>query len=153
MYSATDTPVLARVGCPIRRSPGQSLFAAHRRLSQLTTSFIDSWCQGIHRTPLVALPLHPEFCARCQAQTGISHCVTCCNRNYLLQDIQLSKIRLRPFGLRRDRAAITSRPPSILACLAEASRAHGPGEANAGGEYRARTGDLLVANQALSQLS
>jgi hypothetical protein len=27
------------------------------------------------------------------------------------------------------------------------------GEAEAGGEYRARTGDLLVANQALSQLS
>ena len=27
------------------------------------------------------------------------------------------------------------------------------GEAKAGGEYRARTGDLLVANQALSQLS
>ena len=29
----------------------------------------------------------------------------------------------------------------------------GSGVANAGGEYRARTGDLLVANQALSQLS
>ena len=28
-----------------------------------------------------------------------------------------------------------------------------PGGQNAGGEYRARTGDLLVANQALSQLS
>ena len=41
-------------GCPIRRSSGQSLFAAHRSLSQLTTSFIDSWRQGIHRTPLVA---------------------------------------------------------------------------------------------------
>ena len=41
-------------GCPIRKSSGQSLFAAHRSLSQLTTSFIDSWRQGIHRTPLVA---------------------------------------------------------------------------------------------------
>ena len=29
----------------------------------------------------------------------------------------------------------------------------GPGGTKAGGEYRARTGDLLVANQALSQLS
>ena len=41
-------------GCPIRRSPGQSLFAAHRGLSQLTTSFIAGLRQGIHRTPLVA---------------------------------------------------------------------------------------------------
>ena len=41
-------------GCPIRKSPGQSLFAAHRSLSQLTTSFIAVLRQGIHRTPLVA---------------------------------------------------------------------------------------------------
>jgi hypothetical protein len=38
-----------------------------------------------------------------------------------------------------------------LACLAEAAPCSGV--AKAGGEYRARTGDLLVANQALSQLS
>jgi hypothetical protein len=41
-------------GCPIRKSPGRSLFAAHRSLSQLTTSFIAVLRQGIHRTPLVA---------------------------------------------------------------------------------------------------
>jgi hypothetical protein len=41
-------------GCPIRRSSGQRLFAAHRSLSQLTTSFIAGLRQGIHRTPLVA---------------------------------------------------------------------------------------------------
>ena len=40
MYSARDNPGLAGVGCPIRESTGQSLFAAHRRLSQLTTPFI-----------------------------------------------------------------------------------------------------------------
>ena len=54
MNSAEDPPVLARGGFPIRKSPGQSLFAAHRGLSQLTASFIDFWRQGIHRTPLVA---------------------------------------------------------------------------------------------------
>src|SRR4029450_10445330 len=43
-------------GCPIRKSSGQSLFAAHRSLSQLTTSFIAGLRQGIHRTPLVAFP-------------------------------------------------------------------------------------------------
>ncbi len=44
--------------------------------------------------------------------------------------------------------------PNLLACPAEAShRAKPQSEAKAGGEYRDRTGDLLVANQALSQLS
>jgi hypothetical protein len=41
-------------GCPIRRSPGQSLFATHRSFSQLTASFVAVLRQGIHRTPLVA---------------------------------------------------------------------------------------------------
>jgi hypothetical protein len=54
MYSAEDIPVLAGMGFPIRESPDQSLFAAHRGLSQLTTPFIDFQRQGIHRTPLVA---------------------------------------------------------------------------------------------------
>ena len=45
---------LPSMGCPIRKSPGQSLFAANRSLSQLTTSFIAGLRQGIHRTPLVA---------------------------------------------------------------------------------------------------
>ena len=41
-------------GCPIRRSWDHSLFAAPPGLSQLTTSFIASLCQGIHRAPLHA---------------------------------------------------------------------------------------------------
>ena len=54
MNSGQDTRALTHVGFPIRTSPGQSLFAAHRSFSQLTTSFIDTCRQGIHRTPLVA---------------------------------------------------------------------------------------------------
>ena len=42
------------VGFPIRTSPGQSLLAALRGLSQLATSFIACFCQGIHHAPLVA---------------------------------------------------------------------------------------------------
>ena len=42
------------MGFPIRKSPGQSLFAALRGLSQLATSFIAVLRQGIHRTPLIA---------------------------------------------------------------------------------------------------
>ena len=46
--------VLHREGFPIRKSVGRSLFAAHHSLSQLVTSFIGSWCQGIHLTLLFA---------------------------------------------------------------------------------------------------
>ena len=48
------SPRVARRGFPIRRSPDQSLLAAPRSLSQLSTSFIACWRQGIHHTPLVA---------------------------------------------------------------------------------------------------
>ena len=41
------------VGCPIRMSTDQSLLAAPRGFSQRATSFVASWCQGIHRTPLL----------------------------------------------------------------------------------------------------
>ena len=47
-------PGFTWMGFPIRRSPVRSLFAAHRGLSQLATSFIAVLRQGIHRTPLVA---------------------------------------------------------------------------------------------------
>jgi hypothetical protein len=46
-------PGFTRMGFPIRTSPGQSLLAAHRGLSQLATSFIACFCQGIHHAPLV----------------------------------------------------------------------------------------------------
>ena len=38
--SAGDHAALPARGCPIRRPPGQRMFAPHRGLSQLTTSFI-----------------------------------------------------------------------------------------------------------------
>ena len=41
-------------GFPIRKSMAQSLFTAPHGLSQLTTSFIGSWCQGIHPALLLA---------------------------------------------------------------------------------------------------
>ena len=42
-----------QVGCPIRKSTDQRLFAPHRSLSQLITSFIASESLGIRRTLLV----------------------------------------------------------------------------------------------------
>jgi hypothetical protein len=54
-YEFSETYIrFAYVGFPIRKSPDQSLCAAPRSLSQLATSFIACFCQGIHRAPLVA---------------------------------------------------------------------------------------------------
>ena len=44
-----------QVGCPIRKSVDQSLFSAPHSLSQSITSFIASYCQGIHQTPFSRL--------------------------------------------------------------------------------------------------
>ena len=41
-----------RVGCPIRKSSDQNLFAVPRSLSQLITSFFASESLGIPHTPL-----------------------------------------------------------------------------------------------------
>lgn len=49
VMAALPDYALSKVGCPIRRFPDQSLFAAPRNLSQRTTSFIASQRQGIHR--------------------------------------------------------------------------------------------------------
>ena len=45
-------------GCPIRKFPDQSVCPAPRDLSQVTTSFIASVCQGIHHEPFVAWPIN-----------------------------------------------------------------------------------------------
>ena len=83
--------------------------------------------------------------------------------NYRLQDIQLRKSHdCRPSSpltrLRRATVAVRTwlanrrPPPRGRARQPKPASASAPA-GEAGGEYRARTGDLLVANQALSQLS
>ncbi len=47
---------LLHADCSIRKSTDRSVFTAPRSLSQLTTSFIGSQCQGIHSTLFPALP-------------------------------------------------------------------------------------------------
>ena len=51
----TQSPVL---GCPIRKSADQRLFAPPRSLSQLITSFFASESQGILRTPFLTFLLY-----------------------------------------------------------------------------------------------
>ena len=52
MYSMKDIP--CGMGCPIRKSPDQCVFAAPRSLSQLAASFFGIQCQGIRRVPLIS---------------------------------------------------------------------------------------------------
>ena len=53
MNSARSCETLLSLGCPIRKSPGHRLFPPIRRLSQVITSFVAFWCQGIHRMLLI----------------------------------------------------------------------------------------------------
>jgi hypothetical protein len=60
------------VGCPIRISTDQSLLAAPHGFSQRATSFIASWCQGIHRMPF--------FCSQSPEHSqsaNLNHAPTC----------------------------------------------------------------------------
>ena len=52
---------VSHVSFLIRRSSDLRLCAPTRSLSQLITSFIGSWCQGIHHAPFVAWPLFVHY--------------------------------------------------------------------------------------------
>ena len=54
MDSSQNVSILINTGYPIRKSTGQSVFAAIRSLSQLITSFFAYWHQGIHHVLFVA---------------------------------------------------------------------------------------------------
>jgi hypothetical protein len=59
VYPIIDYPKITiteyQVGSPIQKSMDQSLFSAPHGLSQSITSFIASYCQGIHQTPFSRL--------------------------------------------------------------------------------------------------
>ena len=52
---------VSHVSFLIRKSSDLWLCAPTRSLSQLITSFIGSWCQGIHHAPFVAWPIQSKF--------------------------------------------------------------------------------------------
>ena len=49
--------MINHLDCSIRKSADQSVLTTPRGLSQLTTSFIGSWCQGIHPALFLTLPI------------------------------------------------------------------------------------------------
>src|SRR4029450_8984811 len=88
----------------------------------------------------------------------------CGRKNYRLQDIQLSKIIRGSAPNPGSQLSRCGKPVNFSKTVEPESRGgvfgppprKGPRQSHAckqSGEYRARTGDLLVANQALSQLS
>ena len=82
--------VFNMTGCPIRKSPGQGLFAPNRSLSQLITSFIASESQGIHRLHLTFslmsyMPTFRHCCLKANILTRALDCLkprgfSICNR-------------------------------------------------------------------------
>jgi hypothetical protein len=144
-------------GCPIRRSTDQRVLSPPRSFSQSATSFIAFTRQGIHQMPLPHLrENHP--CARTQNAHGTlsySHSKTSlqyartpapirppakqCGINTDSQ-CQRTKKRLKPKGPKR---------PNITKQI----KILKPPPLKDGGGDRDRTDDLLLAKQALSQLS
>ena len=165
-----SSPRLIAAYCVLHRllAPRHSPYA----LSSLIIGIETDTCRFENRRATVSLPTLTKHCG-----------VFVDRKNYRLQDIQLSKITrgapplelhdsltrgpsATPFarGSPFDAPRVTIvREPSISSApwplrsrpcrRAWPKPRRDPRLAKAGGEYRARTGDLLVANQALSQLS
>ena len=141
-----------KVGFPIRKSTDQSLLAAPRGLSQRTTSFIACVRQGIHRMPLRHL-ITPIADARQEAV----------NVNEQKTSDHLGDVR-NPAPDRHDsmpRPAAAPDNSSSSRCQTTGQPRPAAGKilflrlvrAGTGGARRDRTDDLLLAKQALSQLS
>ena len=161
MDSARDDP--KGPGFPIRKSTDQSLFAAPRGLSQRTTSFIASCRQGIHQMPLrhlivLIINARPDvrprprqsMCVGGRAVTDIDQLVLrsiCLPIESLATDKPVTKAcrsgrQIPSFTMSKnaDGSATRSAKPVCSQPVA-------------GGARRDRTDDLLLAKQALSQLS
>ena len=71
----TQCMEFSHADCSIRKSRGQSLLTTNPSLSQLTTSFIGSQCQGIHPALLKVSPFN-------QCPYMSSHCFENCSKNF-----------------------------------------------------------------------
>ena len=172
MYSDSDTA--CAVGCPIRKSRDQRLLASPPGLSQRATSFIASQCQGIHQMPFVSrLSTTPNG--------KYQNCITAEPNaedaaNFSLEDTCWTRPSRPSSEPRSPVAGVPDVSSSVTSLLAihrfnqqTATRAGGSTSRigtscrvhkmpftlrhQDGGGERDRTDDLLLAKQALSQLS
>ena len=77
----SGSQLLHLCGFPIRISADRSLFAAPRSLSQLVTSFVGSWCQGIRpvlfiawTSPVRLLELSFDNRSKFVSLNNVNHC-------------------------------------------------------------------------------
>ena len=147
MYSDRGSRCSHRLGFPIRTSPDHSLLAAPRSLSQLIASFIAYLRQGIHTHALSSLTIK-SILNTDVLSSALLHLLVVNARQYSIVKDQCFKLMV---GLGR-----IELPTSPLSGVRSSQLSYGPGvfhPSTAGGAGRDRTGDLLSANQALSQLS
>src|SRR6478736_4417426 len=146
-----------KVGFPIRKSADQSSFAAPRGLSQRSTSFIASQRQGIHQMPLrhlIALIInaHPSSVSRRNPRRIPS--TRLCNGRWPATHVRSERSPLHDV---RQHAHADVAWTRRIACANSFLRTSWQGfaelRAKSGGARRNRTDDLLLAKQALSQLS
>jgi hypothetical protein len=162
MYSVHGNP--EGLGFPIRKSAGQRLFAPHHSLSQRTTSFIASCRQGIHRMPLrhliaLIIDAHPR-------KAGWPTIRSSRFGSYPTDGAVKCRLLRAPLLYRGGRGRtdlLFTMSKSVPAEYGAAKRvfflrtslqspAIFPSQ-GFGGARRDRTDDLLLAKQALSQLS
>jgi hypothetical protein len=145
-------------GFPIRISPDHSLLAAPRSFSQLTTSFFAYLRLGIHTHALSSLTIKSTshtgtLLSRFLLVFSNARQIFCCQRSRLplRQPANASRLPAADIhclvGLGR-----IELPTSPLSGVRSSQLSYRPKSAS-GGAGRDRTGDLLNANQALSQLS
>ena len=157
---------IVHVGCPIRKFPDQWIFAPPRGLSQLITSFVGSWCQGIPLALFLAWPIKNNFLAVLVVNyAGSTKSFRNCNRYpiYTMFHDQISSFRVFSDTDLSVALLITSSshcsvfkvqvPTSHRSQIEILNSLSTSIWSQFGGDYRDRTGDLLLARQALSQLS
>ena len=175
----SDSDTACAVGCPIRKSRDQRLLASPPGLSQRATSFIASQCQGIHQMPFVSrLSTTPngkyQNCIAAEPPTVVRQSLlkthvrirtSSLTSSLRLEHRHAGRIRLghtRLFTLQSTNRSESAGAPALRMELhAEwrqwrarvAALAHQNGANQIGGGERDRTDDLLLAKQALSQLS
>ena len=112
------SPVL---GCPIRKSPDQWLFAPPRSLSQLITSFFASESQGIPRTLLVTFSNFSRYDSEAQSLDCSSFLAThrCSTRGSLLSSLIRQSVK-ELFALTEQEWRITDSNRGPPACKAGA---------------------------------
>jgi hypothetical protein len=148
-----------RVGCPIRRSRDHRSLASPPGFSQRATSFIASQCQGIHQMPLLALDPRRNICSAAQNRRaqGQDPYATRPHMKTLLRT--RSSLAARAYPPRSHHNSLSSpfnQHPARLpgrCLLIFSERRTPPVRHTSGGGERDRTDDLLLAKQALSQLS